>query len=150
TENDTNLERLFGAVNPTPYVKDGINDAIVHGLLGRANRVSGSKAAAHCRAMVHPGHAFTVQVRFSPVANSNPFVDFDTVMSARQREADDFYQSIQAPHLSDDERLVQRQAFAGLLWSKQFYHYDVHDWLRGDPAQPLPPSERWHGRNRDW
>jgi hypothetical protein len=150
TENDTNAARLFGVPNAARYVKDGINDAVVNGLSERVNPVSGSKVAAHCRAIVPPGQTFDVQVRFCPVPTDHPFDDFDAVMSCREREADEFYGSIHDFRLSDDERLVQRQAFVGLLWSKQFYHYDVHQWLRGDPAQPPPPSERLRGRNHDW
>jgi hypothetical protein len=150
TENDTNAERLFGAPNPAPFVKDGINDAVVHRRRDRVNDRSGSKAAAHAHAIVPPGGTFTVRVRFSSLPQSQPFARFDAKIAKRLEEADAFYASIHAPHLTRDERLVQRQAFAGLLWSKQFYHFDVHHWLMGDPAQPPPPPERRDGRNHDW
>jgi len=150
TENETNAERLFQTVNSRRYVKDGINDAIVDGHTERVSRERGSKAAAHLHAVVAPGGTFTVQVRLSPKRLTSPFARFDADMAARRGEADEFYAGVHPPHLKEDERLVQRQAFAGLLWSKQFYHYDVHHWLAGDPAQPAPPRERWHGRNRDW
>ena len=150
TENDTNAERLFGAGNGAHSVKDGINDAVVHGRSDRVNRESGSKVAAHAHAVVAPGASFTVRVRLSPRRLLHAFADFDAIVATRLREADAFYASIHAPHLTEDERLVQRQAFAGLLWSKQFYHFDVHRWLVGDPAQPSPPPERRSGRNRDW
>ena len=150
TENDTNAERLFGTPNPAPYVKDGINDAVVRGDRQRVNDRAGSKAAARVRAMVGPGETLTVQIRLCPGAKARPFAGFEAIFAARLRDADEFYDAIQRPTLTADERLVQRQAFAGLLWSKQFYHYDVHHWLRGDPAQPPPPRERWNGRNHDW
>src|SRR5262249_46576759 len=135
TENDTNLARLYGAGNPVPYVKDGINDAVVDGRIDRVNRTSGSKAAAHFHALVEPDAAFAVQMRLSPREQRAPFAEFDAIVGQRQREADEFY-GVTAEGLTDDERLVQRQAFAGLLWSKQFYHFDVHQWLSGDPTQP--------------
>src|SRR5262249_54538608 len=150
TENDTNLERLYNTPNPAPYVKDGVHDAVVNGLAGRVNRWQGSKLAAHARAVVAPGAVLTLQVRFSAERLQAPFADFDAVFARRIAEADAFYAGVQPARLSADERLVQRQAFAGLLWSKQFYHYDVYRWLLGDPDQPPPPAERWHGRNRNW
>ena len=150
TENDTNVERLYGTPNAGLHVKDGINDAVVSGLRERVDEEQGSKAAAHFYAMVGAGESFTVQIRLAPEEKARPFAQFDALFARRIREADEFYKTVQAPHLSDDERRVQRQAFAGLLWSKQFYHYDVHRWLVGDPAQPAPPAERWRGRNRDW
>jgi hypothetical protein len=150
TDNETNVERLFGVENPSQYVKDGINDAVVYGLWDRANRTQGSKAAAHCTALVGAGRSFTVHVRLAPAPMARPFARFAATVARRRREADEFYAAVHAPHLTGDERLVQRQAFAGLLWSKQFYHYDVHRWLTGDAAQPPPPAARWQGRNRDW
>jgi hypothetical protein len=150
TENDTNVERLYGTTNAQPYVKDGINDAVVLGLRDRVSTEQGSKAAAHLYAMVGVGESFTVQIRLAPEEKARPFANFEALFARRLHEADAFYEAVQAPRLSEDERRVQRQAYAGLLWSKQFYHYDVHRWLTGDPAQPPPPAERWHGRNRDW
>jgi hypothetical protein len=150
TGNDTNTERLFGVPNVEPYVKDGFDDAIVGGDWTRVNHTRGTRAAAHVRALIAPGESLVVDVRFSPAPLDAPFADVDRIVDTRSREADEFYARVHAPHLTADERLVQRQAFAGLLWSKQFYHFDVHRWLEGDPAQPAPPPERWHGRNRDW
>jgi len=150
TENDTNTERLFDSPNPGLHVKDGINDAVVLGLRDRVDEEQGSKAAAHLYAMVGAGESFTVQIRLAPQEKARPFAQFDALFARRIREADEFYATVQAQRLTDDERRVQRQAYAGLLWSKQFYHYDVHRWLTGDPAQPTPPAERWQGRNRDW
>jgi hypothetical protein len=150
TENDTNLKRLYNVSNPTPYVKDGINAAVVNGKAEASNRRQGSKLAGHAHALVPPGAAWTVQVRFSAAASDDPFADLDTVFARRVAEADAFYAAVQPAGLSADERLVQRQAYAGLLWSKQFYHYDVYRWLVGDPTEPVPPATRWHGRNRNW
>ncbi len=150
TENDTNSERVFGVANSTPYVKDGIHDAVVGARQERVNATRGSKVAAHLRATLEPGATFTVEIRLTPVATAKPFAGFDATFAKRLREADEFYAATHGSQLSEDERRVQRQAYAGLLWSKQFYHYDVHHWLMGDPAQPAPPAERLNGRNRDW
>ena len=151
TENESNTERLFDAPNPMPYVKDGIHEAVVHGRLERVNPAQvGTKVAAHFQAVVAPGEAFTVRVRFADVPHSAPFADFEAIFEQRRAEADAFYAAIQPPTLSADERRIHRQALAGLMWSKQFYHYSVELWLQGDPAQPLPPEARRHGRNADW
>jgi len=151
TENETNAERLFGAPNATPYVKDGIHEAVVHGRAERVNPAQvGSKVAAHFQALVPPGEAFTVRVRFSDAPHDDPFGEFDPVFQQRIAQADAFYAAIQRPGLSDDERRVRRQALAGLMWSKQFYHYSVELWLAGDPAQPPPPKVRKRGRNANW
>jgi hypothetical protein len=159
TENETNYERLFGVPNPSPdpsassgqTVKDGIHEAVVHGRMDRVNPAQvGTKVAAHFQAVVPPGETFTVRVRFSDVARDDPFADFDAVFAQRIREADAFYAAIQHSDLSEDERRVQRQALAGLLWSKQFYHYSVELWLKGDPTQPPPPASRLQGRNARW
>jgi hypothetical protein len=149
-ENDTNTERLFGSANSTRFVKDGINDAVVLGRRDRVSRERGSKAAAHLGALVEPGQSFTVEVRLAPALKATAFAGFNAAFARRMREADEFYGNVHRLHLTADERLVQRQALAGLLWSKQFYHYDVHHWLQGDPAQPSPPPERLTGRNHDW
>jgi hypothetical protein len=150
TENDTNSERLFGAPNAYRHVKDGINDAIVHGRRDAVDGHRGSKVAAHVHAVVAPGDSLTVYARLSPRPQARPFARVEALFEERRAEADAFYDAFHAPHLNADERLVQRQAFAGLLWSKQFYHFDVHHWLTGDPAQPAPPPERHNGRNRGW
>ncbi len=151
TENESNMEALFGVPNPGPYVKDGINEAVVYGRTDRVNpQHQGSKAAAHFQAVIPPGQSAAVQIRFTNAANPAPFSDFAAIFSQRQAEADEFYAAIQPPRLSDDERSVQRQAWAGLMWSKQFYHYAVDLWLKGDPAFPPPPDSRRYGRNRNW
>nr|MBA2449853.1 glucosidase [Chloroflexota bacterium] len=154
TQNDTNVERLFGAPNPTPYVKDGIAEAIVHGRAEAVNPARvGTKAAAHYRLAIEPGQTATIRLRLTSSAangSGDPFADFDALFAQRQAEADEFYTALQPARLDEETARVQRQAFAGLLWSKQFYYYDVSQWLEGDPDQPAPPPERQRGRNREW
>ncbi len=155
TENETNLQRLYGAPNPSPYVKDAINEYIVHGIKEAVNPEGlGTKVAAHYPLRVGPGETVTVRLRFTdsaPAAGTGPFgPDFDRTFAERQREADEFYGTVIPRDLSADAQAVMRQAFGGLLWSKQFYHYVVKDWLEGDPASPAPPPERRHGRNHEW
>ncbi len=151
TENETNAEHLFGAANASPYVKDGIHEAVVNKHLDRVNPArEGTKVAARIRTVIAPGESYTVKVRFSNQALARPFADFCKIFDRRIEEADAFYDAIQPPNLTADERSVQRQAFAGLLWSKQFYHYSTELWLKGDPAAPPPPDSRLFGRNSDW
>jgi len=155
TENDTNTIRLYGIGNPG-YFKDGINDAVVNGNAAAVNPArTGTKAAAHYRLDVPAGGSVEVMLRFSNKApetlTDGPFAPatVDT-FAARQREADEFYDGIMPKRLGADVTTVARQALSGLLWSKQFYHYVVRDWLRGDPGQPSPPAQRRQGRNREW
>ncbi len=151
TENETNTQQLYNVPNATPYVKDGINDAVLNGLADRVNPANtGTKAAAHFQTILAPGAAFSVQVRFATGALHAPFERFGSIFEQRIREADEFYASVQRPDITDDECLVQRQAFAGLLWNKQFYHYSIELWLEGDSATPVPPAQRYDGRNADW
>ena len=153
TENETNGARLFNSPNTSAYVKDGINNYIVHGDLSAVNPdATGTKASAVYRARIEPGSSVTLRLRLSdqtPTAKSLG-KDFDEAFRARIAEADEFYARRTPMGMSEDTRSVQRQAFAGMLWSKQFYHYDVRAWLEGDPAQPAPPPERKHGRNKEW
>ena len=150
-ENETNAMRLFGAANPSAFVKDGIHEAIVNQRMDRVNpRQTGSKAAAHYQRVIAPGESFRVRVRFTDRPHKNPFADFSHILKQRKIEAEQFYQVVQPAGLSDDQRLVQRQALAGLMWSKQFYHYSVELWLDGDPTQLRPPEERKLGRNTGW
>src|SRR5262249_6420756 len=151
TENETNRQRLFGVADEGPYVKDAFHDAVIRGRGERVNPARrGSKAAAHYRATVAPGAAMTVRTRFTHAPLSDPFGRFDLILRRRLDEADEFYEALQPAGLSDDERRVQRQSYAGLLWSKQFYHYSVELWLDGDPAGPEPPRSRQVGRNSGW
>ena len=153
TDNETNFERLFRVPNPGPYVKDAINDYVI---AGKKNAVSpgkiGTKATARYQLRIGAGKAVTVRLRLSLTNfDSDAFGDvFDDLFQKRCREADEFYDAIAPKNLTADERLVQRQAFAGLLWSKQFYNYNVRRWLRGDPLGPEPPHERLRGRNSGW
>jgi len=149
-ENETNNRLLFGSANDSSCPKDGINDYVVHGDVSAVSATEGSKVAAHVAAELGPGESCTVTVRFAPAELALPFDDADTVLAVRKAEADEFYGNLAAVDLSADERLVQRQALAGLLWCKQFYSYRVRRWLKGDPGQPVPPEARWTGRNTDW
>jgi hypothetical protein len=153
TENDSDTQRLFGSPNATPYVKDAFHRCVVDGEAEAVNPArEGTKAAARYRLSVPAGGERVVRLRLSAeVSGAAAFgAAFDALFAARIAEADAFYAPLAAPEASDDERRVQRQALAGLLWSKQFYHYDVRRWLAGDPAHPEPPPERWKGRNHGW
>jgi len=152
TENETNYRRLFGVSNPTPYVKDGIGDYLVAGKKHTVNpERRGTKAAARYRLQMGAGQTATIKLRLTLSPSLDAFGDaFDELFQERCAEADEFHEAIAPAALSSDERLVQRQAFATLLWSKQFYNYNVRRWLRGDPAGPEPPGVRQHGRNHGW
>jgi len=156
TENETNLRRLFGVENQSRYVKDGINDYIVSGAKDAVNPAQvGTKAAAHYSMTLQPGETRVIRLRLTDqeavgAGVSFPGADFDQVFDSRKREADEFYKTVIPQDLSEDAQSVMRQAFAGMLWSKQFYHYVVKQWLEGDPKQPAPPAERWNGRNHEW
>ncbi|MEO6725211.1 MAG: glucosidase [Blastocatellia bacterium] len=157
TENETNLQRLYGsdnkAVYGTNFVKDGINDYVVNGAREAVNpQAVGTKAAARYKLNLGAGETATIKLRLT-IAEPKPEMlgaQFDEVFSARVREADEFYQKLAPAGADEDVRRVQRQALAGMLWSKQWYHYDMRRWLRGDPAQPEPPKSRLHGRNSTW
>jgi hypothetical protein len=155
TENETNLTRLFGVPNPTPFVKDGINDFVVGGNNEAVNpSQSGTKVAAHHKAIIQPGESVVIRLRLTDGMLTPDGTalgrDFDDVFHARVREANEFYQIIVPEGLDADSVNVMRQAFGGLLWSKQFYHYVVQNWLEGDAGQPPPPGERRYGRNAQW
>ena len=153
TENETNARRLYGTDSAVPYVKDGINDFITQGIQGAVNPAqTGTKACARYRLTVPAGGQTTLRLRLTnQVLAPDPLgAGFTQVFAARLAEADAFHNSIGSAELSADARLVMRSAFAGLLWSKQFYKYDVVHWLDGDPAQPAPPAAHRAGRNHDW
>lgn len=172
TENETNTERLFNFPNASAYVKDGINDYIVQGRKEAVNpNQFGTKAAAHYLLTISAGETQIIKLRLSDIPlcppsqagleesdcppsqgglGGSPFAAFDAIFSTRQREADEFYQRITPFPLGEDMRNVQRQAFAGMLWSKQYYHYIVEDWLKGDPAAPPSPPDRKKARNHEW
>ena len=174
TENETNSERLFSSPNRARFVKDGINDFIVHGRQEAVNREwAGTKAAAHYAFTIEPGASEAVRLWFGrvgetvqeepsdepgkvaehvwlPVLDPKAFENFETIFESRKREADEFYAALEPSGLTDEHKLIHRQALAGMLWSKQFYHYVIEDWLQGDPGQPSPPPQRKQGRNSEW
>jgi hypothetical protein len=150
-ENESNTQRLWGVPNAHPFVKDSINDAVVHDTCDALNpNKVGTKAAGHYRFSVPAGESVTVQLRLAASRHDEPFHEFDTTFALRKAEADEFYDSVAPSCLSAEHCAIMRQAFAGLLWSKQFYHYVIEAWLDGDPGQPAPPPERLHGRNAEW
>jgi hypothetical protein len=153
TENETNFERIFGTRSASPYVKDAFHNYVIGGSAGAVNPSgTGTKAAAHYRFDIPPGEIETVRLRLSDrEPQPEPFgAAFETEFINRIVEANEFYSQRLGKCISADGTNVQRQAFAGLLWSKQFYHYDVRTWLTGDPGQPPGPRERLRGRNKDW
>ncbi len=179
TENETNSARLFGGRNRSPYVKDAFHEFVIRGNKAAVNPDQmGTKVAAYYALQLDPGQSVTLKLRLtdidplggmdpssgkvgtinSPghaeraegVPGTNDFdAGFDGLFAGRQKEAEEFYASRIPKELSDDAKAVMRQSFSGMLWSKQFYHYDVRTWLEGDPAGPKPPDSRWDGRNKD-
>src|SRR5947207_1682449 len=186
TENESNVERLWGVQNRSPFVKDSINDAVTQNKIELINPEKvGTKAAAHYRFLISPNESRTIRLRLRKIDDhpspgdsivsvspthssaltgaSRPslpagererakrlFDEFDEIFGRRQNEADEFYDSVAPVNLTSEDKAIQRQALAGLLWTKQFYYYVVEEWLRGDPASPPPPASRWDGRNARW
>ena len=180
TENQTDYERIFNIKNPTPFVKDAFHEYLIHKNQAAINpQQIGTKMAAYYPLTLGSGDSTTLKLRLTDmdplgakksvskklgaipsqahtdsieeVPGANDFgTGFDRLFDLRQKEADDFYASRVPKDISEDARSVMRQALSGMLWSKQFYHYDVLTWLTGDPTQPPPPEERWNGRNKDW
>ena len=153
TENDTNNERIFGAPNASPYVKDGINNYVVNGRQDAVNpNHTGTKASAHYRIGVGAGASATIRLRLTdlaPAAIGDPFNTFAQTMRLRQQEADEFYHSVTPEKVGEDEARVMRQALAGMLWSKQYFGFDVDKWLREHGVGELRPGGR-QVRNSDW
>lgn len=196
-ENESNLEKLWNVPNRAPFVKDSINDRIVHNTQSVNPERVGTKAAAHYKFLIAPGESASVRLRLTKTGNlsstrvpggvvgslpsddeirkkeirtetsriapevqagealkavpkQDSFEKFQEIFETRRKEADEFYLALEPSCLSDEHRTVHRQALAGMLWSKQFYHYIVEQWLEGDPGQPAPPPERKHGRNHEW
>ena len=148
-DNETNAARLFGAAASPPFPKDGIGDHVIGGLPTVNPAKTGTKAAVWYRLSIAPGE--TAELRLRLREDTGPDApDIGTVLADRKQEADAYYDGLTPPGASADEALVLRQAAAGLLWSKQFYRYDVGRWLDGDPAEPVPPSSRRSGRNVGW
>jgi hypothetical protein len=153
TENESNTRRLWGTDDNGAYVKDAFHDAVIH---GRADAVNpsgiGTKGAAHYKLEVGAGaaHVITLRLFAKPSTPPRPFgPNFDALFATRAREAGEFYESVAPSQMSEAERNVSRQGYAGLLWSKQFYHTVVADWLKGDPGT-TPPDSRGRGRNHEW
>jgi len=149
-DNETNNPTLYNSQDGKKYYKDGINDYIIHSSPTINPDRGGTKASANYDINVAAGETFVIRLRLSDKDSDNAFNDFENIFNQRVNEANEFYSALQKNISSDDEKNVQRQAFAGMLWSKQFYYYDVEQWLKGDPSQPPPPKERLNGRNSEW
>ena len=153
TENETNYQRIFDYDNGSKYAKDGINNYIVNNQKDSVNpNQFGTKFSPHYQLTIAGGEKKVIKLRLSnrsdltePLGN-----EFDTIFQTRIAEADEFYQQINKAALNEDLINVQRQAFAGMLWSKQYYKFDIERWLKGDPTQPTPPPQRKQGRNHQW
>ncbi|MEI6950072.1 glucosidase [Paraflavisolibacter sp. H34] len=150
-DNETNLQRLHNSPNATEFTKDGINDFLVSGFEDGVNKYAvGTKVAVNYRLQVAGGGSEVVRLRLEATGLADPFGDFDAVFDRRRCEADTFYAGLQKDIASEEEKRVQRQALAGMLWNKQFFYFDVDQWLKGDPAQPPPPETRRKSRNHEW
>jgi len=153
TENETNNERIFGTPNASPFVKDGINNYVVNGKKDVVNpQGTGTKAAAHYSITVGAGQTAKIRLRLTdlaPTSVSDPFAGFDEIMQSRQKDADEFYQAITPERVSKDEALVMRQALAGMLWSKQYFAFDLHKWLLEHGVDSMRPGQK-SMRNSDW
>lgn len=151
-DNETDFMRAFGVPSPTPYVKSGIDRAVRgEGRDGVNPANVGSKAALHYRWLIEPGATQTVRLRISDDQYASGIDDeFDATFDRREDEADRFFAALAPAGMDPEAAMIQRRAFAGLIWSKQFYNYVVRDWLEGDPLTPRPPESRKHGRNANW
>ena len=149
-ENDSNDQRLYGVNGKEGYFKDGINNFIVNHQPTVNPALEGTKAGLHYALSIDGGSSTSVVLRLTSKESSNPFSDFNRIEELRKTEANEFFAELQKDIEGEDERLVQRQAIAGMLWSKQFYYYDIPQWLHGDNGQPPPPQNRQYGRNAEW
>lgn len=149
-ENETNTLRLYNYDNKNRWPKDGINDHVVHAKESINPGMEGTKAAIDLDITVPAGQSHTIRLRLSDKNTGGAFEHFDKTFALRVKEANDYYAHLQHTITSEEEKLVHRQAIAGMLWNKQFYSYKVQQWLDGDPAMPTPPGERLKGRNADW
>ena len=153
TENETNNERIFGTPSASPYVKDGINNYVVSGMQNAVNsKHQGTKAAAHYGFDIDPGKTATIRLRLSdkaPTAMGDAFKDFTEIMQSRRREANEFYQAITPASVNGDEARVMRQALAGMLWSKQYFGFDLDKWLGEHGVDPMNPNSK-QTRNVEW
>ena len=155
TENETNTEKVFGYTNESPFVKDAFHDAIVNHNIDLRNQLqnkkTGTKFSPLYQLLIPAKELRRIMLRLSKYELQNPFDEkFDIVFTDRKNEADEFYKNLMPEAISDDAANIQRQAFAGLLWSKQFYQYDIERWLEGDAHNINPPAERKYGRNAGW
>jgi hypothetical protein len=149
-ENETNTIRLYQHHKEGSF-KDGINDYVVYNQPGTINKIhKGTKAAFRADWRIDPGQSKVLRLRLTPKYFAKPFQQFDALFEKRKKEADEFYAELQKHIHNEDEKVIQRQALAGMLWSKQFYYYDLDVWLKGDPAHPSPSPERKKGRNHEW
>jgi hypothetical protein len=151
-ENETNMERVFGKPNTSMYVKDGINNYVVAGKPNTLNpNKIGTKAAAKYTKKIDGGESYTIRLRFSQnTHNHQPFEDFDEIFTTRLKEADEFYAESQKDIKTEELKTIQRQAFAGMMWNKQFYYYNINEWLNGDPKMPFEFKGRAFPRNSTW
>ncbi|HEX2317971.1 MAG TPA: hypothetical protein VHJ18_03210 [Streptosporangiaceae bacterium] len=156
-ENENNTSLLFACEPITPYPKDGIGDHVIHGAPTVNPSGTGTKCSAWYQLTVAGSDSAELRLRLRPTRGDDPLeprdaldADFDRVIALRRAEADEFYAELTPPGASADEAMIMRQAFAGMLWCKQLYYYDVARWLDGDPGQPPPPRERLNGRNCRW
>jgi len=150
-DNETNIKRLYNVENPTAFCKDGINDYIVHENQSGINlERTGTKASVSYKHYIPAGETVSVRLRLCNYENNAPFADFAEKFALRLNETETFYSELQKGIVSDDMRMVQRQAYAGMLWTKQFYYFNIKQWLDGDPSQIKPPTERKHLRNAHW
>lgn len=150
TNNETNAQRVYGAPNATPYVKDAFHRHIINGESCVNPHNVGTKAGIHYLLTIEPGQSESITLVLGRGDAPEVRKRAERVFVERQREADEFYASVHPPKATNDEKLIQRQALAGLLWSKQFYFIDVEDWLKGDNPLAPPPNSRLSGRNRHW
>ncbi len=153
TENETNYERAFGVKNPRPYVKDAFGRYLINNDPTAINpKRTGSKAAFQYTSVLEGGETATIRLRLTDMPGSLTIdpIAFDAIVDQRIAEADEFYHNLLPVTCDPENRTIQRRAFAGLLWTKQFYHYIIRDWLKGDPLMPVPPASRLHGRNSGW
>ena len=149
-DNDTNVKKLFG-IDKSGYFKDGVNEYIVGGNPDAVNKNNnGTKASLNYFKMIPGGNSFEVKLRLVKNKIESPFEKFEILINEKIKEADEFYNHIQNDIENEDEKNIQRQAFAGMLWSKQFYYYNNSQWINGDPSEPEPPVERRNGRNAEW
>ncbi|MFQ3575871.1 MAG: glucosidase, partial [Cytophagales bacterium] len=150
-DNETNYKKLFGSENTSEFLKDGINDYVVHGKKEAVNpKKVGTKASLKYDLKIAGGEVAKVRLRLTQKQFEDAFSNFDSVFEERKQECDDFYEWLQKPIKNKDEKMVQRQSYAGLMWTKQYFYFNVNQWLNGDPSMPPPPEQRKHGRNSNW